>query len=44
LDGAPPIDLLHGSEIADKLREVSLGVRIENIEAIRIEEQWFESV
>jgi restriction endonuclease Mrr len=43
-DGAPPIDLLDGGDVADKLRELSLGVRIENIEVIRIEEQWFESV
>jgi restriction system protein len=43
-DGAPPIDLLDGSDVADKLRELSLGVRIENIEVVRIEEQWFESV
>jgi restriction system protein len=43
-DGAPPIDLLNGSDVADKLRELSLGVRTENIEVIRIEEQWFQSV
>ena len=42
-DGAPPIDLLDGSDVADKLRERSLGVRIENIEVVRIEEQWLES-
>jgi restriction system protein len=43
-DGAPPIDLLDGSEFADKLRELSLGVRIEHIEVVRIEEAWFENV
>jgi restriction system protein len=43
-DGAPPFDLLDGSDVADKLRELSLGVRIENIEVVRIEEQWFDSV
>ena len=43
-DGAPPIDLLDGSDVADKLRELNLGVRIENIEVVRIEEQWFVSV
>jgi restriction system protein len=43
-DGAPPIDLLDGSEFADKLRELSLGVRIEKIEIVRIEEAWFENV
>jgi len=43
-DGAPPIDLLDGSDVADKLRELSLGVRTENIEVVRIEEQWYDSV
>jgi restriction system protein len=43
-DGAPPIDLLDGNELADKLKELKLGVRIENIEVVRIEDSWFESV
>jgi len=43
-DGAPPIDLLDGSELADKLKELRLGVRIENVEVVRIEDDWFESV
>lgn len=43
-DGAPPIDLLDGSEFADKLKELAIGLRIENIEVVRIEEGWFENV
>lgn len=43
-DGAPPIDLLSGSEFADKLRELGLGVRIENIEVVRLEQGWFENL
>lgn len=43
-DGAPPIDLLDGSEFADKLRELNIGVRTENVEVVHIEEDWFESV
>ena len=43
-DGAPPIDLLDGGEFAEKLKELKLGVRTENIEVVRIEEDWFESV
>jgi len=38
------IDLLDGSEFADKLRELNIGVRTENIEVVRIEEDWFESI
>ena len=43
-DGAPPIDLLDGSELADELKELRLGVRIENVEVVRIEDDWFKSV
>lgn len=43
-DGAPPIDLVDGSELAKKLKDLSLGVRKEMIEAVRVDELWFESV
>ncbi len=43
-DGAPPIDLLDGSEFADKLKDLNIGVRTENIEVVHIEEDWFESI
>ena len=42
-DGAPPIDLLDGNEFADKLKELKMGVVIELVEVVRIEESWFES-
>ena len=43
-DGAPPIDLVDGGELAEKLRELGLGVRKETVEVVRVDEQWFESV
>jgi restriction system protein len=43
-DGAPPIDLVDGSELADKLKDLGLGVRRDVIETITIDEKWFESV
>lgn len=43
-DGAPPIDLVDGSELAEKLKELSLGVRTEMIEAVRVDAAWFEGV
>lgn len=43
-DGAPPIDLVDGSEMADKLRDLGLGVRKETIEVVRVDESWFTSV
>lgn len=43
-DGAPPIDLVDGNELADELRDLGLGVRKEMIETVRVDEVWFESV
>jgi restriction system protein len=43
-DGAPPIDLLDGSEFADKLKALGIGVRTEKIESVHVEEEWFDSV
>jgi len=43
-DGAPPIDLVDGRELAEKLKELGLGVRKELIEVVRVDETWFESV
>ena len=43
-DGAPPIDLVDGNELSDKLKELDLGVRKEMIEIVRVDEVWFESV
>jgi restriction system protein len=43
-DGAPPIDLVDGNELADKLRDFGLGIRKEAIEIVRVDEAWFESV
>ena len=43
-DGAPPIDLVDGNELADKLRELELGMKIELVEKIIIDESRFESI
>ena len=42
-DGAPPIDLLDGTEFADKLKEFGMGVRSEAIEVVRVEDEWFDN-
>jgi restriction system protein len=42
-DGAPPIDLVDGDDLAEKLKELSLGVKREMVERISIDEAWFES-
>ena len=43
-DGAPPIDLVDGGELAEKLRELGLGVRKEIVEVARVDEHWFENI
>ncbi len=43
-DGAPPIDLVDGDEIAEKLKELALGVKTELVERISVDETWFESL
>jgi restriction system protein len=43
-DGAPPIDLLDGDALAEKLRELGLGVTTEKIEVVRVEDEWFKNI
>lgn len=43
-DGAPPIDLLDGDSLADKLKELRLGIKVELIEQVTIEPSWFKAV
>lgn len=42
-DGAPPIDLVNGEQLADKLKEFSLGIctETEMIEKVTVNESWF---
>jgi len=43
-DGAPPIDLIDGAELAEKLKELGLGVRTETVEVPRVDTKWFEEL
>lgn len=43
-DGAPPIDLVDGDELAEKLKDLALGVRTELVERVIIDSAWFESL
>ena len=43
-DGAPPIDLVDGRELGEKLKELGLGIRKELVEVITVEEEWFTSL
>lgn len=41
-DGAPPIDLIDGEELCEKLKELSLGVSTKLVEEVRIDSTWFD--
>lgn len=43
-DGAPPIDLVDGEQLAEKLKELQLGIRTEMIEKVTLEKDWFTSL
>ncbi|MBI5775222.1 MAG: restriction endonuclease [Verrucomicrobia bacterium] len=43
-DGAPPIDLVDGDLLADKLKELKLGVVTSMIESVAVDATWFESI
>jgi len=43
-DGAPPIDLVHGDQLADKLKELSLGIKTEFVEKVRVDSEWYKTL
>lgn len=43
-DGAPPIDLIDGEMLCDKLKEFNLGVKTELIEEVVIIPEWFSKI
>jgi restriction system protein len=43
-DGALAIDLMDGNELAQKLKELGLGVTIEKVEMVEINREWFRSI
>lgn len=40
-DGAPPVDLVDGENLAEKLKELNLGVLTEMVEKVSLDKQWF---
>lgn len=41
-DGAPPIDLIDGDELVEKMKELSLGTSIKTHEIVEIDKDWFK--
>lgn len=40
-DGAPAIDLMDGEKLAEKLKELNLGLKVELKESVKVDEAWF---
>ena len=40
-DGAPPIDLIDGDLLAEKLKELHLGITTEVVEQVTVNEDWY---
>lgn len=40
-DGAPPVDLVDGEDLAEKLKELNLGVKTEMVEKVSLDKEWF---
>lgn len=43
-DGAAPIDLVDGDQLADKLKELALGIETELVEKVTVQPDWFLSL
>ena len=41
-DGAPPIDLIDGETLCEKLKELKLGIEVEFIENVKVDTSWFD--
>lgn len=43
-DGAPPIDLIDGEQLVQRLKELGLGVKITMIESVEVDTDWFTKI
>ena len=43
-DGAPPLDLIDGRLLAEKLKELKLGVKTNLVEHVEIVDDWFRTI
>ena len=38
------IDLINGDDLADKLKELRLGIKIEMVESVIVDSEWFKTI
>jgi len=43
-DGAPPIDLIDGEQLIDKLKDLKLGATTKQVEVVEVEPEWFAAI
>ena len=43
-DGATPIDLMDGDQLAEKLKELRLGIKREMVESVDVDAEWFRNI
>jgi restriction system protein len=43
-DGAPPLDLIDGDQLAEMLKKLNLGVATRVVEEVSVDEDWFKSI
>lgn len=43
-DGAPPIDLIDGEQLADKLKEFGMGIESKLVEEIKVSKEWYMQI
>jgi restriction system protein len=43
-DGATPIDLVDGDQLADKLKELHLGIKTQRVESVDVDTEWFKNI
>ncbi len=41
-DGAPPVDLVEGERLLDKLKDLPIGVEVKMVEEVSILTEWFK--
>jgi restriction system protein len=43
-DGAPPIDLVDGEHLLERLKELRLGITVKMIEEVTVQPEWFKEI
>jgi restriction system protein len=43
-DGAPAIDLIDGEQLVLRLKELGLGVRVQMVESVEVDDAWLAKI